>query len=125
MEETVKQGAIFKKERTEVFIDCKDTMSVSDVDELEGHGGSAIHRIFVATGGAETAMASKRNKFELSAFRTAVHSTTIRRITTVDHLIHVFNDRITWMEYIKHFFIMITKNLLQDIHEIIIEDFEL
>ena len=94
MEETVKQGAIFKKARTEIFIDCKDTMSVSDVDELEGHGGSAIHGIFVATGGAETAMASKRNKFEFSAFRAAVHSTAIRRNTTVDVSQTLFYDKV-------------------------------
>lgn len=98
MEEAVEQGTVFKKVRTQIFINRKDTMPVGDVDKLEGHRGSAFHGILIATGGTEPAMASERDKFQLSAFRTAVHGTTIRRVTTVDHLIHVFNDRIAWME---------------------------
>ena len=98
MEEAVEEGTVFEKERPEILIDSEDTMPVGDIDKLKGHRGSAFHGILVTAGGTEAAVAAKGNKLELSAFGTAVHSTTVGRIATVDHLIHVFNDRITWMK---------------------------
>ena len=53
----------------------KNTMSVCDIDELKRHGGSAFHGIFIAAGGAETAVATERNKPKLSTVRTAIHGT--------------------------------------------------
>ena len=73
-------------------------MPVGDIDKLKGRRGSAFHGILIATGRAETAMTAKGDKLELSAFGTAVHGTTVGRIATVDHLIHVFNDRIAWVK---------------------------
>ena len=97
MEEAVEEGTVFEKERPEILIDSEDTMPVGDINKLKGHRGSAFHGILVTASGTETAVAPKRDKLELSAFGTAIHSTTIRRITTIDHLIHIFNDRISWM----------------------------
>ena len=34
MEETVEQGAVIKEELAEVFIDGKDTVPVSDIDQF-------------------------------------------------------------------------------------------
>ena len=87
-----------EKVGTEIFINGEATMPVGDIDKLKGHRGSAFHGILVTAGGTETAVAAKRDKLELSAFGTAIHSTTVGRVTTVDHLIHVFNDRIAWMK---------------------------
>ena len=98
MEEAVEEGTVFEKERPEILIDSEDTMPVGDINKLKGHRGSALHGILIATGRAETAMTAKGDKLELSAFGTAVHSTTVGRIATVDHLIHVFNDRIAWVK---------------------------
>ena len=100
MEEAVEEGTVFEKERPEILIDSEDTMPVGDIDKLKGHRGSAFHGILVTAGGTETAVASKRDKLKFSTFGTAVHGTTVGRVTTVDHLIHVFNDRIAWMENI-------------------------
>ena len=98
MEEAVEEGTVFEKERPEILIDSEDTMPVGDIDKLKGHRGSAFHGILVTAGGPETAVAAKRDKLEFSAFGTAIHGTTVGRVTTVDHLVHVFNDRIAWME---------------------------
>ena len=98
MEEAVEEGTVFEKERPEILIDSEDTMPVGDINKLKGHRGSAFHGILVTAGGTETAVASKRDKLKFSTFGTAVHGTTEGSITTVDHLIHVFNDRITWMK---------------------------
>ena len=40
----------------------------------------------------ETAVATKRNEFEGTAFTTTVHCPTPRRITAVNHSINVFDD---------------------------------
>ena len=98
MEEAVEEGTVFEKERPEILIDSEDTMPVGDINKLKGHRDSAFHGILVTASGTETAVAATRDKLELSAFGTAIHGTAIGRITTVDHLIHVFNDRIAWME---------------------------
>ena len=62
-------------------------MAMCDINQFKGHTGSAFHGIFVAAGRAETAMTAERNKFKISAVRTAVHGTTERWITAMNHLI--------------------------------------
>lgn len=86
MKETVKERAILQEKITEGRINGKNAMTVSDINELKGHRGSAIHGIFITAGRAETAVTTERNKLEISAVDTAIHGTTIRRITTVDIL---------------------------------------
>ena len=98
MKKAVQQGTVLEEEGAKVFVDGKDAVSVGDIDKFKRHRGSALHGILIATGRAETAMTAKGDKLELSAFGTAVHSTTVGRIATVDRLIHVFNDRIAWVK---------------------------
>ena len=112
MKETVKERAILQEKITEGRINGKNAMTVSDINELKGHRGSAIHGIFITAGRAETAVTTERNKLEISAVDTAIHGTTIRRITTVDHLIDIFHLSRSGMKSIFDFFIMICKDLL-------------
>ena len=102
MKETVKERAILQEKITEGRINGKNTMTVSDII---GHRGSAIHGIFITAGRAETAVTTERNKLEISAVDTAIHGTTIRRITTVDHLIDIFHLSRSGMKSIFDFFI--------------------
>jgi hypothetical protein len=97
---------------------------VSDIDEFKGHIGCPFHRVFIPAGGAKTAMAVKRNKFHLSAVRAAIHGSTEGWIATIDHLVHVFDYGSTWMEDINHFFVMVCKDFLKDIHMNIIEEMD-
>jgi hypothetical protein len=97
---------------------------VSDIDEFKGHIGCPFHRVFIPAGGAKTAMAAKRNKFHLSAVRAAIHGSTEGWIATIDHLVHVFDYGSTWMEDINHFFVMVCKDFLKDIHMNIIEEMD-
>ena len=91
MKETVKERAILQEKITDGCINGKNAMTVSDINELKGHRGSAFHGIFITTGRAETTVTTERNKLEISAVGTAIHGTTKRRITTVDHLIDIFH----------------------------------
>lgn len=80
-----------KEEMKEFFINGKDTVPVRDIKEFKGHGGNTLHGIKISTGRAE----AEGNKFKFTTARTAVHAPAKRRITAVDHFIHVFNIRIT------------------------------
>ena len=119
MEKTMKQSSVLKEKITEIFINGEDTVSVLDVNQFKRHGGRAIHRILVTASRTETAVAAKRNELKFSAVWTAVHSTTKRRITTVYHLFDIFHFGVSGMESIFYFFIMVFKNLLQNIHKTI------
>ena len=119
MEEAVEEGTVFEKERPEILIDSEDTMPVGDIDKLKGHTGSAFHGILVTAGGTEAAVTSEGNEFKFPTFGAAVHGTAIRRITTINHLLDVFNNCVARMKSIYHFFIMIGKDFLENIHKII------
>lgn len=90
MKETVKQGSIFEEKVAKFFCDGKNAVPMLDIDDIEGHGSGSVNSVFSATGRAETAMASKRNKLKLAAFGTAVHGAAIGRISAVDHFFNVF-----------------------------------
>ena len=47
MKETVKERAILQEKITERCINGKNAMTVSDINELKGHRGSAIHGILL------------------------------------------------------------------------------
>jgi len=96
-EEAVQEITVFKEKVSEGIIDCKDTVSVLGIDDLRRHGKSAVNRVLVATGRAEAAFATERNKLEIAAFFTPPHDTTISGVSAVDHLIDVFNDGIAGM----------------------------
>ncbi len=121
MKETVQEIPVLEKEMAEIFINSEYTMPVSYVDQLEGHVGSALHGIFISTGRTKTAVTSERYEFHISTFGTSVHSATERRVTTMNHLLDVFNNSISRMKDVKHFFIMIDKYFLEYIHETIMQ----
>lgn len=122
MEEAVKQGAVIEKEITEIFINDEDTMSMLHVYQLEGHRGSAFHGVFITTSRTEAAVTAERNKFQLTAVRTAMHGTAKRWIATVNHFFDIFHLSIPGMKSIFNFFIIVRKNLLQDIHKTIMHE---
>ena len=119
MKETIQKGTVFEEKIPEVFIDGEDTMPMFNVDELESHGGSAFHTVFVTTRGAKTAVAVERDVFKISTMRTMIHGTTKGGIPAVDHLVNIFHFSISGMESVFYFFIMVCKNFLQDIHKTI------
>lgn len=63
MEETVKERTVIQEKLPELFINGKNTMTVGDIDQLKGHGRSALHGVEIPTGRAEAAVAAERNKF--------------------------------------------------------------
>ena len=65
-----------------VFVNGKDTMSVDNVYQLEGHGGGTLHGIKIPAGRAEAAVATKRDKFPFAAFWAVEHSTAKGGIAT-------------------------------------------
>ena len=97
MKETVKQGAVSEEEVTELTVNGKNAVAVEDIDELEGHGSSALHGVQISTGRTEAAVASEGDEFQLATFGAAEHCTAKGGIAAVDHFIHVFNNRSTWM----------------------------
>ncbi len=112
MKETVRQCPVIKEKLSQVFVDGKNTMPVGDIDQFEGHTGSAFHGVFVTAGWAEAAVAAERNKFKLSTMGAAIHGTAKSGIAAVDHLINVFHLSIPGMKGIFNFFIMVSKNIL-------------
>ncbi len=63
MKETVKQCSVIKEKLSQVFVNGKNTMTMSDIDQLKGHGCSALHGVEIPTGRAEAAVAAERDKF--------------------------------------------------------------
>ena len=57
-------------------------------------------------------MTAEGDKFEISAGRAGIHGATERRIATMNHFFYIFDDRVTGMLDIKHFFKMVFKNFL-------------
>ena len=112
MEQTVKEGTVVKEKIAELLIDSKNAVAVTDINQFKGHAGSAFHGIFNSAGGAETAVAAERNKFKLSAVRTAIHGTAIGRIAAVYHFIDIFHLSESGVKGIFNFLIMVNKNFL-------------
>ena len=100
MEQTVEEFTVFKEEMTEIFVDGENTMPVGNIDQLEGHVGGAFHGILIPAGRAETAVTAEGNEFKLSTFGTAIHGTAIRRVTTMNHLLDIFNHSVARMKSI-------------------------
>ena len=119
MKQAVKEYTVFKEEVAEVFIDGENTMPVSNINQFERHVGGTFHGILIAAGRAETAVAAERDELKVAAFWTAVHSAAKRRVTTVNHLLDIIDHSVARMKSIYHFFIMIGKDFLENIHKII------
>ena len=122
MEQTVKEGAVKEEKVTELFINGKNTMPVGDIDQFEGHRGSALHGVEIATGRAETAVTAERDEFQPAAVRAAIHGAAEGRIAAVDHFIDIFHLRISGMKSILYFFVMVYKNSLKYVHETIMQE---
>ena len=106
---------------SEIFIDGKDAMTMMTLNEFKRHGSSAVIAILGTTGRTKLGMTTKRNKFKVATMSAAIHCTTKRRVTTVNHLVDAFHNDITGMKSILNYFIIIPKNFLQNIHEIIMQ----
>ncbi len=76
----VQKSPVIKEIVSEFFRNGKDTMPVCTVNELRSHGSRALDGIFVAAGGAETAVAAKGTKLKKAAARTGIHGAAKRRI---------------------------------------------
>ena len=87
-------------------------MAMLDIDDLKRHRGSPVNGIHVAAGRTEAGMTAEGDKFEISAGRAGIHGATERRIATMNHFFYIFDDRVTGMLDIKHFFKMVFKNFL-------------
>ena len=87
-------------------------MPVLDINDFKGHRSSPVNGIHVTAGGAEAGMTAKRDIFEIPTARAGIHGATKGRIAVVYHFFYILNDRVTRVLDIKHFFIMISKNVL-------------
>ena len=101
MKETVKQGAALKEEVPEAAVNGENTVEVDAADEFKGHRSRTLHGAQIAT---------------------AVHCAAKGGIVAVDHFFNIFDDRVTGMKKINHFFIMVSKNILQYALEIIMQE---
>ena len=82
MKEAVQEGAVLKEKIAEIFIYGKNAVPVRNTDQFKRHTGSALHGIFIATGGTKAAVTAKRDKFKVPAVRAVVHCTAKRGIAT-------------------------------------------
>jgi hypothetical protein len=57
-------------------------------------------------------MVAERNVFQFAAVGTTIHSTIVRRESTINHPLNVFHNNGKGMEDIFSFLIMLFKNLL-------------
>ncbi|CUN31849.1 Uncharacterised protein [Roseburia inulinivorans] len=87
-------------------------MAMNTRNKLTGHMKRTKLVVFVSTGRAKTAFTAKGNKFKISTVRTAIHGTTMRRITTMNHLVDIFDNRRTRMKFVNDRFIIISKDRL-------------
>lgn len=112
MKETIEQSSILEKVNTKFFGNGKNTMPMNARDKLAGHMKRTLLIVEITTRRAETALATKGNKFQIATVRAAIHGATIGGVTTMKHLVDVFNNRSAWMKFVNHMFIIIIKDRL-------------
>ena len=105
-------------------IDCENTMTVCAVKKLKGHTGRTFLGILHTASGAEAAFAAEGNKFHVVASGADIHGTAKRRIATIQHFIDIFHLRISGMKSVFDYFIIVIKDFLQDIHNVIMRERE-
>lgn len=120
VEQAAQEAAFIKKERPQGFIYRENAVPVAYIGQLEGHICSPFHCVFIAASWAETAFAPERDEFLLPTARAGIHGAAVGRVAAVDHFINVFHFTVTRVHGILNFFIMVNKDLLQYVHEIII-----
>ncbi len=72
-------------------------MPVNTGNEFARHTKRPFLIVHVTTGRAKTALAGIGNKFKFAAVGATPKSTSVRRVTTVNHLINVFDDSLAGM----------------------------
>jgi hypothetical protein len=72
MKKIREQGTIFEKERSELFRNRENTVTMATLKEFEGHGSGAFFRIEIAAGRTKAAFTTERNELELTAMRAAI-----------------------------------------------------
>ena len=87
-------------------------MAMNTRNKLTGHMKRTKLVVFVSTGRAKTTFTAKGNKFKISTVRTAIHGTNVRRITTMNHLVDIFDNRRTRMKFVNDRFVIISKDRL-------------
>ena len=60
-----------------------------------------VDSVFVTAGGAKPAVASERDKLEIAAMGTAIHSAAEGWIAAVDHFVYVFDYGRAWTQQIN------------------------
>ena len=68
-------------------------MSVLNGNEFEGHGGSSVDGIFIATGRTETGFTTERDELEVTTRRAGIHGTAERMVAAIKHLVNIFDNR--------------------------------
>ena len=121
LEKAVQEGAVFQEEMPELLVDSKDAVVVVAPQKLEGHGCGTLLAVLYATGRAEAALAAERDELHLPALRAGIHGSAKGRVTAVYHLFDVLHFNGSGMEGILNYFVVVFKNLLQDVHEIIMQ----
>ena len=109
---------------TKFLIDCENTMTMCAVNKLKGHTGRAFLGILHTASRAEAAFAAEGNKFHVVASGADIQGTAKRRIATIQHFIDIFHLRISGMKSVFDYFIMVIKDFLQDIHNVIMRERE-
>ena len=105
----------------ELFVDSKDAVAVVAPQKPEGHGCGTLLAVLYATGRAEAAFAAERDELHLPALGAGIHGSAEGRVTAVYHLFDVLHFNSSGMERILNYFVVVFKNLLQDVHEIIMQ----
>ena len=121
LKETIKERTVFQEKRSQFFINCKNTVPMRTLNESRSNGGGTLLTVFHATRGTKAALACKGNEFPVVAVWACIQGSTKRGITTADHARYIFHFDVSWMESILNHFVIIFKNLLQDIHMIIMQ----
>lgn len=111
-EEAVKERPVIEKGKTKLPGNGKDAMPVLNIEEFKRHRSSPVNGVHVAVGRTEAGMTTERNKFKVTAERTAIHGTAKGRISSGNHFFYILNDRVTRVLNIKHFFKMVVKDSL-------------
>ena len=108
--EIIQKGSVFEEIRTKFFWDSENTMAMNTGNELAGHMEGTELIVFVSTGREKAAFTAKGNEFQISAVRTSIHGTTVRSVTTGNHLADIFDDSRTRVEFVTDVFIIISKD---------------
>ena len=112
LKKAVEKRTVFQKERTKFFINGKNTVSVSALNQFKSHGIGTFLSIFDTTGRTKATFASESDKFHVSAGRAGIHDAAIGRVATMNHSIDVIQFDISGMKGILNLFIIVGKDFL-------------